>query len=131
MVIHEQHSNRSGLGMGMGVRQKRPPFSQDVGGRAFQEAVGKCVTNSYKLLKQILTGEAPRFTFAKACCSKVVGGSTSRVAKAARSDSPDTREYVVSAMRQARTLEVLPKEQTGTEDLYGAIQRALASMSEE
>jgi DNA-binding NarL/FixJ family response regulator len=44
--------------------------------------------------------------------------------------SCDTRDYVVSAMRQAGAFEVLGKEQTADE-VYGAIQRASASMSDE
>jgi DNA-binding NarL/FixJ family response regulator len=44
--------------------------------------------------------------------------------------SCDTRQYVVSAMQQAGAFEVLAKEQPA-EEVYGAIQRASASMSDE
>ena len=61
--------NRSGLGVGPG---DDPPFSQDVGGRAFQEDVGSCLRNSYRLLKQIQTGELPSVTFASEQTSPTV-----------------------------------------------------------
>jgi DNA-binding NarL/FixJ family response regulator len=44
--------------------------------------------------------------------------------------SCDTRQYVISAMQQAGAFEVLAKEQPADE-VYGAIQRASASMSDE
>ena len=44
--------------------------------------------------------------------------------------SCDTRQYVVSAMQQAGASEVLAKEQ-GADEVYGAIQRASASMPDE
>ena len=44
--------------------------------------------------------------------------------------SCDTRQYVVTAMHQAGAFEVLAKEQS-VDDVYGAIQRASASVSDE
>ena len=44
--------------------------------------------------------------------------------------SNDTRQYVVSAMQEAGAFEVLRKEQPADE-VYTAIQRAIASMSDE
>ena len=43
----------------------------------------------------------------------------------------DTRDYVVSAMLQAGAFEVLMKDRSAGNEVHGAIQRAVASMSDE